>query len=31
VQERIYLCVNKELVSHRRLAERQWRLQKRPS
>jgi MFS family permease len=31
VQERIYLCVNKELVSHRRLAKRQWRLQKRPS
>ena len=31
VQERIYLCVNKELVSHRPLAERQWRLQKRPS
>ena len=31
VQERIYLCVNKELVSHRRLAKREWRLQKRPS
>src|SRR6516165_3906493 len=31
VQERIFLCVNKELVSHRRLAERQWRLQKRSS
>jgi MFS family permease len=31
VHERIYLCVNKELVSHRRLAKRQWRLQKRPS
>jgi Transmembrane secretion effector len=31
VRERIYLCVNKELVSHRRLAERQWRLQRRPS
>jgi transketolase len=27
VQERIYLCVNKELVSHRRLAKREWRLQ----
>jgi len=31
IQEGIFLCVNKELVSHRRLAERQWRLQKRPS
>jgi len=31
VQERIFLCVNKELVSHRRLAKREWRLQKRPS
>src|ERR1700730_11330953 len=31
IQESIFLCVNKELVSHRRLAERQWRLQKRPS
>jgi hypothetical protein len=31
IQEGIFLCINKELVSHRRLAERQWRLQKRPS
>ena len=29
IREGIFLCVNKELVSHRRLAERQWRLQKR--
>ncbi len=29
IQERIFLCVNKELHSHRGLAERQWRLQKR--
>ena len=29
IQEGIFLCVNKEMVSHRRLAERQWRLQKR--
>ena len=31
IREGIFLCVNKELVSHRRLAVRQWRLQKRPS
>jgi MFS family permease len=31
IQEGIFLCINKELVSHRRLAERQWRLQKRSS
>jgi hypothetical protein len=29
IQERIFLCVNKELHSHRGLAERPWRLQKR--
>jgi hypothetical protein len=29
IREGIFLCVNKELVSHRPLAERQWRLQKR--
>jgi MFS family permease len=31
LREGIFLCVNKELVSHRPLAERNWRLQKRPS
>jgi hypothetical protein len=29
IQERIFLCVNKELHSHRGLAEKRWRLQKR--
>ena len=31
LREGIFLCVNKELVSHRPLAKRNWRLQKRPS
>jgi hypothetical protein len=31
LREGIFLCVNKELVSHRSLAKRNWRLQKRPS
>jgi MFS family permease len=31
LREGIFLCVNKELVSHRPLAKRNWKLQKRPS
>ncbi len=31
LREGIFLCVNKELISHRPLAKRNWKLQKRPS